>query len=221
MIRAFHRMMTGTAIPRALSAAALCLALAAAPATAQDPAAPALPTEGLEERAHPGLETVMVRPGVDLGQYKSVLIAPVALTVTRERDQIALQDRDANHAKDYFTRRLTEAFGAANLTTQPGPGVLRLEVTITEFVPNSPAIAQRQDRLGGVNMKSYSIGAAAFQAVLRDAESGQVVAVLADADVGLPFGQNMNLTTQYGDADKFLRRWAGEIARLVEGKAAS
>ncbi len=203
-----------------IPALALGAMLMAAPTLAAEGPAP-LPVEGLREVEHSSLDTVRVRPGVDLGQYRQILLAPIELAIARERDALALEPRDKEHAQEYFTRKLTDAFGRTNLATAPGPGVLELKITMTEFVPNSPAFARRQDGLGGLVTRSYGVGSAAFQAVLTDTQTGQVVAALADADVGLPFTQNLNVNTQYGDADKFIRRWAKEIARMVEGRAAS
>lgn len=201
-------------------------AMPSAAAAAQDrkaepQAAAPLPTEGLEAVDHASLDLVRVRPGVDLTRYRQVLIAPVELAVVRARDELEFRDNDARHAREYFAERLKAAFGDRAQATQPGPGVLMLAVTVTEFVPNSPAFARRQDGLGGFIQESIGVGRAAFQAVLTDSQTGQVVAVVADADTGLPFGQNLNLRTQYGDADQFIGRWARAMARLVEGKSAA
>lgn len=179
-----------------------------------------LPVQGLQEVRHAGLETVMIRPGVDLRRYGKVMIAPVDLSVSRESDDLALQPRDVSHAREYFARKLQDAFGENNLASQAGPGVLELKVIMTEFVPNSPAFARRQDRLGGQIQQSIGVGRAAFQAVLTDSQTGQVVAALADADEGQSLNQNVNARSQYGDADRFIRRWAKDIARLVENGAA-
>ncbi|WP_114393555.1 DUF3313 family protein [Oleisolibacter albus] len=173
---------------------------------------PDLPTQGLVEQEHPQLDHVFVRPGVDLARYGKVMLAPIGIEVYRGPDDIILKDRDRKHATEYFSDKLTAALGPA-LTTQAGPGVLKLEILLTEFVPNNPFDPEK--RFGGTIFKSYSVGAAAFQATLTDASSGQVVAVIADADVGAPFGSNFNLQTEYGDADHFIRRWAKQIASLL------
>lgn len=210
-------------------AAAAVLALSVAvPATAQvvsrdaryGDAVPALPLQGLEQRRLSGMDTYQVRPGTDFAKYDRVLIEPVQLSVTRRREDLALLERDSKHAREYFEQKLKDAFGSRAVMApagQPGPGVLRLAVLLTEFVPNSPAFPERQDGFGGIIHRTVGVGAAAFQAVLTDAATGQVVAVIADSDTGQPLGQNPYALTQYGDADNFIRRWADQIAGAVTG----
>ncbi|QJE72577.1 DUF3313 domain-containing protein [Aerophototrophica crusticola] len=199
---------------RPLTTVATLSLLMLAPLSAQAATPPnELPVQGLQRVEDSDLDKVYVRPGTDLRSYGKVLLAPINVAVTRERGDLEFSDRDRRHAAEYFTERLRKSLGSA-VTEQPGPGVLRLEVTVTEFVPNSPADPRR--RFGGYFLDSVGVGAAAFQATLTDSQSGQVVAVLADADVGAPFPENLNIRTEYGDADNFLRRWARQIAGLVE-----
>lgn len=207
-------------------AAVVLVALAvAAPAVAkvasQDvrgaPPVPELPLQGLEQRPLSGMDIFSVRPGTDLSRYDRVLIDPIGLSVTRRHEDLALTERDAEHARSYFREKLEQEFGARALAAQPGPGVLRLSLLITEFVPNSPVFPERQDGRGGIIHRTYGVGEAAFQAVLTDAMTGEVVAVFADSDTGQPLGQNLHATTQYGDADRFIRRWAAQIASAVTG----
>lgn len=201
-------------LKRPLAAAFALAALLAAPLTPHAATPPRdLPVQGLQPVQDSDLDKVFVRPGTDLRSYGKVLLAPVDVAVTRERGDLEFSDRDRRHATDYFTERLQRALGRS-LVDQAGPGVLRMQVTVTEFVPNNPADPRR--RFGGYFLDSVGVGAAAFHAVLTDSQTGQVVAVLADADVGAPFPNNLNVRTEYGDADGFVRRWARQIAGLLE-----
>ncbi|MFV3075944.1 DUF3313 family protein [Niveispirillum fermenti] len=181
--------------------------------------APPLPTEGLTEQDHSTLDKVFVRPGVNLASYGKVILAPIDAAVERRSDEVLLSVRDRDHAVEYMAERLKEELGAA-LVTEPGPGVLKMAITFTDYVPNRSFHAEKA-RGGGYIDRVYSVGRAAFQAVLSDSQSGQIVAVIADADMGLPFPDNVNTYTIYGDADRFTRRWAKQITKLVTSGANS
>lgn len=192
----------------------LIAALLAAPALPAFAAPAALPNDGLSATEHPGLDQIMLRSGAALKGYSRVILDPITVQVERRRDEIILQPRDIAHAGEYFTDKLADRLGPALVTTA-GPATLRLNIVITEFVANHPFIAERKDRIGSPMLQSYAVGEAAFQAVLTDSVTGQVLATIADADRGLSFEDNMNLQTQYGDADRIIRRWAGQIGDLL------
>ncbi|WP_084438471.1 DUF3313 family protein [Niveispirillum irakense] len=173
---------------------------------------PALPTEGLTEQDHDSLDKLYIRPGVDLAAYGKVTLAPIDTAVERRFDEVLLSNRDRDHAVEYLTKRLKDSFGSA-LVDQAGPGVLTLKITITEYVPNRAFHAEKRN--GSRVDRVYSVGQAAFQAVLTDSQTGQVVAVAADADMGLPFPDNVNAYTIYGDADRFTQRFAKHLAKVV------
>lgn len=216
------------ALPRLAAAAGLSLLLlgggvmTAGAASAwdsvksQDP--PPLPTEGLLEQDHDALDKVFVRPGTDLARYGKVTLAPIDVAVKRRFDEVLLSNRERDHAIEYLTKRLQTSFGPA-LVDQAGPGVLTLKITITDYVPNRSFYAEK--RSGSRVDRVYSVGRAAFQAVLTDSENGQVVAAIADAYMGLPFPDNVNVYTFYGDADRASQRFARNLAKLIQPVAGS
>ncbi|HYC04464.1 MAG TPA: DUF3313 family protein [Azospirillaceae bacterium] len=201
--------------------AALALAAAltvAGPALAADtaPAAKAPPAnlQGLQEVGHSALDSVHIRPGVNLATYKAVRIEPVQVALAGDRNRPEPQERDVRHARTYFQEKLAQALGG-RATNQAGPGTLSVAVTVTRFVPNRPAFPE--DRDGRWITESVGVGAAAFTAEVKDAATGQVVAVISDADVGLPLDSNMRTLTEWGDADHFVRKWSQQLAAILTG----
>lgn len=174
--------------------------------------APPLPNEGLIEQDHDTLDKVMVRPGVNMASYGKVMLAPIGLSVERRFDEVLLSNRDRDHAIEFLNDKLKESMGPA-LVDQAGPGVMKLEITFTDYVPNRAYNARKAS--GTMVDRVYSVGSAAFQAVVRDSQSGEVLATIADADMGLPFPDNVNTYTFYGDADRFSRRWAKQLTKLL------
>lgn len=181
--------------------------------------APKLVTDGLAKLDHQALDKVFVKPGVNLASYGKVMLAPMDTAIERRSDEVLLSVRDRDHAFEYMTKRLGEALGPA-LVNEPGQGVLKLAITFTDYVPNRSYYAQKA-RGGGFVDRVYAVGRAAFQGTLTDSQTGEVVAVIADSDLGLPFQDNFNLFTIYGDVDHFSGRWAKKIAKLVTGDVAS
>ncbi|WP_119678763.1 DUF3313 family protein [Indioceanicola profundi] len=212
--------------PRLLTAAAataLALSLGVAAQAETSPETPA--PETLAQAAklapvdHGTFDQLFVRPGADLASYRQVVIAPVEVAIQRDRDDLVLDDRTVRHAKEEFSEKLNRAFGSGRTADSAGPGVAVVEVTVTEFTPNNPLDPRR--RPGGFITHSYGIGGAAFQAVVRDSASGEVLAVIADADTGLPLTSNLNVRTEFGDADRFVSRWSERIAGLFNAGSAS
>ena len=96
------------------------------------------------------------------------------------------------------------------LTQQPGPGVARLQVTVTRLVPNRlPFDGATSLRAG--NPTSRGVGAAAIQAELRDSVTGELLYAIADDRRGRPFVYNANRSFMWGDARRFFHRWALQI----------
>lgn len=176
---------------------------------------------GLAPVDHGSFDQFYLRPGADLSRYQRVLVAPVEVSIERGRDELVLDDRTVKHAKKEFAEELAEALGPAGMAADKGPGVAVLEITVTDFTPNNPAFPRRRPPGGGIIDESIGIGDAAFQAVVRDGASGEVVAVIADADVGLPLTSNVRLHTEFGDADRFVERWSDRIADLFNAGSGS
>ena len=196
-------------------------AVAAAPsADASPPArAQALASQGLAEVPHDALDSVHVKPGVNLASYRSVVVEPVKVAIEDRHNRPDPQKRDIEHAQRYFAEKLTQALSPAlPVAAGAGPGTLRIQVTVTEYVPNKP-VFPRDDRGHWIH-RSIGVGSAAFTAELRDGATGELVAVVSDEDVGLPLNSNLRIHQEWGDADHFVRTWSRQIAALLGARAA-
>jgi len=198
-------------IRRSVLAAAL---FAAGPAFAEDLVTleEAARVQGLAPVKGTGFDHVFVRPGVDLSRIGTIALAPIELAIDYDRDDVLLEAPQKRHARNYFTEQLQDEFGN-RLTASPDGNPARLEITVTNYVPNRSYLGRTES--GRFVDKSIAVGRAAFTARLIDSRSGEVLAVIEDSEVGLPLDVNPRVFSLYGDADKFMRDWARDLASLI------
>lgn len=84
---------------------------------------------GDEGEAH----LVYVNPKVDFGQYKKILMDPVKVYAGKDGKIAKVPRKDLQKLVNYFDAALREQLKADyTLVDKPGPGVMRLQVAITE-----------------------------------------------------------------------------------------
>jgi hypothetical protein len=158
---------------------ATLLAACAAPA-------PERTSDGLERVPSSGVDAVHVRPDVDLALYGSLLLEPVEVAFDRSwdprdfgpwglgADEVArIRAELAALAGETFARRLGHAGYA--LAGAPGPGVLRVRVSLVDVYVNAPEPLEPSRRT-----LVFEFGRMTLNAELSDAVTGQALARLSD-----------------------------------------
>ncbi|MFP4003031.1 MAG: DUF3313 family protein [Alphaproteobacteria bacterium] len=213
-------------VPRTLPRLA-CVILAAgviaAPALAGEFVfVPERAAEGLESK--PGrFDTLLVHPETDLRAYSQVAIRSVRVK-PRDRDfarRLSSQDRRVL-TRD-FRKQFADGLGD-RLAKNGGEGTLVLSAAITHAWPNRDITGRWLRSRGGSPASSSTttgVGSASFEAVLRDARTGDIVAVIADRHSGQSFTSNINVNTRWGDAREGFRRWGRNLGRELGGRTAS
>jgi hypothetical protein len=196
-------------IPR-LAGAVLAAGLLSAPALAGDFVfVPDGAAEGLESRSS-RFDTMLAAPGTDLRAYSRVSIGSVVVK-PRDRD-IAnrMSSADRSELVRAFRSHFGDGLGDRLAKNGGGEGTLVLSAAITYAWPNKD-ITGRYTRSRGAgpasNSRSIGVGGASFEAVLKDAKTGKVVAVIADSYSGHTMSSNINVGTRWGDARDGFRYW--------------
>jgi hypothetical protein len=150
--------------------------------------------------------------------YNAIIIDPV--TFWADSDS-TLPASDQQVLCNYFYGKLTEEFGKNfTIVTDPGPGVARLSVALTDassatpvlrtiavVVPQAHALSLIKQGLTG----TYSfVGSATGEAKLTDSVSGQLLAAWSDQRFGSGAVKNAGVW-QWGDAEHAMDYWANGL----------
>lgn len=158
-------------------------------------------------------------PGVDWGQYTKVLISPVAFYGS-DKSKVSAKDQQelTNFMYQVLVKAIREKF---TLVDTPGPGVLRLQVGITDVQGATPGLrtvsmvvpqARALATLKYLATGTYPfVGSAEAEVLVTDAETGKTLAGAMDRRIG---GGSIETAAQWtmGDAEDAMKKWAELMA---------
>lgn len=156
------------------------------------------------------------KPGLNLRDYNKVMLDPIKVWY---RDDAQYKGIDPNELKtltDYFQQSLQKALQPAYpLVKQPGPGVLRVRIAITELKPTDtgmsvvtlvvPYAAVADVAAGGGTGSMSYLGDAAIEAEFRDSRSNELLAAYVDKRIGKKYDLDTSkgagaAVSQYADS---------------------
>ena len=159
-----------------------------------------------------------VNPDAQWRQYKKIMILPITFW-GGAAPKISAADQQV--LANYFYATLVQHLGQKfQIVDQPGPGVMRLQVAITDAETATPVLrtismavpqARALATLDRVATGTYSFaGAAQAEAELTDEATGQVLAAAMDRRVG---GGSIKTAAQWtlGDAQYAMDHWAEQV----------
>ena len=156
-----------------------------------------------------------VNPAARWTQYNKVLIDPVTFW---GGDSTKMSASDQQMLVNYFSQQLKEKLGEKfEIVNQPGPGVMKLDVALTDAEAATPVlrsismIVPQAHMLANLKYLATGsmpfVGAAQAEAKITDSVSGQVLALAVDKRIG-----GGSFTTgfqwQWGDAENAVNHWA-------------
>lgn len=211
--------------------AAACLVLTATAAIATSPAQLVPPTWGGMNRVNQrGLDRVYLRQGVDLTQYKKIMLDPVEVAfdkswsprrtsgsaaVYNRVDAEEIRARLGKLAQEVATREL-EKKGGYPLVDAPGDGVLHVRARIVDLYLNAP-----DSMTPGVRTFVQNAGEMTLIAELYDSQSNLLIGGVIDRERGSELGFNelqiANRVTNTAEADRILTRWATKLRNALDG----
>ncbi|MFO1423508.1 MAG: DUF3313 domain-containing protein [Candidatus Competibacteraceae bacterium] len=164
-----------------------------------------------------------------LAQYNQILLERIQVQLASDAAYKAIDPTELKALTDYFHQSIVKALGNAYpVVTQPGPGVLRVRITIVNLVPTKPEmsvvtlvvpyatvadVASGAATGGPVGSAPY-LGRTGIAAQFIDGKTSQVVAEYADTQVGRKYvvdtskGVGNAITTGFSDYAKAYSTWA-------------
>jgi hypothetical protein len=169
------------------------------------------PAEGTDQKAM----LRYVNPNVNWNSYNQIIIAPVTFWAADD-SKVSAADQQAlcNYAYNEFRKVIGKNF---LLTNQPGPGVIKLSVALTDATSAVPGLrsisvvvpqARALSAIKKLATGSYAfVGSAQGALKLNDSVSGQLLAAAVDKQLGGTSIKNVDVF-QWGDADNAINYWA-------------
>jgi hypothetical protein len=156
-----------------------------------------------------------VNPSAQWSQYNKVLIDPVTFW---GGDSTQISASDQQTLVNYFSQQLNKELGQKfQIVTQPGPGVMKLDVAIVDAEAATPVLRTISMLVPQAHMLANLkylatgtfpfVGGAQAEAKVTDSVSGQILALAVDRRIG-----GGSFTTgfqwQWGDAENAVNLWA-------------
>jgi hypothetical protein len=169
------------------------------------------PAEGTDQKAM----LRYVNPNVNWSSYTQIMIAPVTFWAADD-SKVSAADQQAlcNYAYNEFNKVLHKNF---LITNQPGPGVIKLSVALTDATSAVPGLrsisvvvpqARVLSALKMLATGSYAfVGSAQGALKLNDSVSGQLLAAAVDKRLGGTSVKNIDVF-KWGDAENAINYWA-------------
>ena len=163
-----------------------------------------------------------INPNAKWTSYKSILLQPVTYWAG---DEAKLSVKDQHMLTNYFYQQLEKQLGTKfQLVSEPGPGVMRVQVAIDEATTATPILrtismiipqARALATLKFLATGSYPfVGSAQAEAEITDSETGQVLAAAVDRRIG---GGALGTAAQwqFGDAENAINAWAQQMTERL------
>lgn len=161
-------------------------------------------------------------PQADWTKYNKVLVSPVTFW---GGDTTQVSAADQQELVNYFNQKLKEKIGEKMpLADRPGPGVLKLDVAMTDAETATPVLRSISMIVPQAHMLSNLkylatdtfpfVGGAQGEAKITDSVTGQTLALVVDRRIG---GGNVStgFQWQWGDAQNAIDAWCERAANKL------
>ncbi|QLE85062.1 DUF3313 domain-containing protein [Shewanella sp. Scap07] len=208
-----------------------------APSIQQGPDAEISP-EGLVRVDHSKLGLSFVKPNVDWSQYNKLYFEKVPVTNDHPADyrppRIDRRTDGLNATYDLppeildkmsaqFAITVKDVFNSDQpyeLVDTKGPGVLVVEAAVTDIRLSAPIESSRRSFSSMGTTYSESSGSMMLLAMIKDGESGELLAKAADRGQGFNQWSQNNQVFNWGDVKTVYRGWMNDFKNALMNAAA-
>jgi len=183
-------LLRGTLLTGTLVALTGCASMASPPPTLQTGPDAEVTIDGLVRVDNAAVPLAYRKPGMDLTSYTRFMLDPVEIAYQKDPgnrgrsemggggDNFALTPSQMENLRGMFQDAVAEALTRDNgyeLTTEPGPDVLRVSASLVDLVVSVPT-----DMAGRQQVYTRSYGLVSLILELRDSESGEILVRAGD-----------------------------------------
>jgi len=139
-----------------------------------------------------------------LSLYKMVMLDPVQVRLHSSAKANEIDPAELQQLAKHFENAIRQELGYSYPVVQePGFGVLRMRIAITDVEPAKPGLSM----LPFTNMMDSSLGGVTVEGEFLDAQSGQQIVAFVDYDQGIA-RRKSNAFGKFGQAEDRLTAWA-------------
>lgn len=185
--------------------------------------------DGLHRVDNSKMALAYAKPDVDLGSYTKIMLDPVSIAYKKEprgtgrmrtahhESNFALTAKQTENMKSLFQESAVNALSSDNgyqIVSHPGPDVLRVRCALIDLVVTVPT----EEPAGRSRTFAESYGAVTLVVELRDSETGEIFARVADREEpGSNFGMTeVNRVTVSSDLKRLFKFWSGYLREGVD-----
>jgi Protein of unknown function (DUF3313) len=161
-----------------------------------------------------------VNPSTNWSQYNAIIIDPISFW---DSDDSSVSQQDQQFLCDYFYNQLRQDMVKYfSVVDEPGPGVMRLQVAITNAQAATPVLrtasvvipqARLLNKVTQLATGKFAfVGSARAEGKLTDAQTGEVLGEWLDQQVG---GNNVKTaaTWEWQDSERVMNNWSERLAK--------
>ena len=221
-------------VPSLASLALLVSACATGPTSEQAPTPAsyaAFLTHADQLQPVPGIDGAYrwIDPKFSMAQYHKILLERIQVQPASDAEYKAVDPAQLKALVDYFQQAIVKALGDAYpVVTQPGPGVLRVKITLVDLVPTKPEMSvvalvvpfatipdlASGAAAGGPAGSAPYLGRTGIAVQFIDSQTNRVIAEYADTQVGRKYvvdtsqGVGGAVSTGLSEYTKSFSTWA-------------
>lgn len=154
------------------------------------------------------------RPGVEWKGYTRLIIDPVQVRVDKSRSQRDLKPGEAQElARRLRAAVIKELKGGVKVTSQPGPGVLRLRAALVHLKPVNPTMNVLSS---AIMMWPMDMGQAAVEVQFQDSLSRRILGELVISSEG-EMSDVTRVWTRWAQVEHTFAQWARLLRQAMLG----
>jgi hypothetical protein len=148
-----------------------------------------------------------------LGTFSKFIIEPVKVRAYHKQAHgQSMPDKEAmetliNHLHNAMVREIGDRY---MIVSQPGPGVARLRVAITDIESSMPVL----NLLSRTGLTAIGAGSVTMEAELLDTQSGEQIAAIIEKSTGTR--ASLSSLTDWGDAKEAMDSWARKFRECLD-----
>ncbi|WP_295447522.1 DUF3313 family protein [uncultured Thiodictyon sp.] len=193
-----------------------------------------VPLGKLQHDAALPFDKAWIADGIDWSAFKSIAIAPVNTQYLiqsqwwQQNLRQGLMQKDAQAIALYMRQQFANAFRSDprqrfRVVEAAGPDSVILELALTELVPSNvvvEAAALAAPKGSGLAISAAeqvagTVATVAFEARVKNAKTGQVIAMFADREQPKINPVDLKQLTWYAEAQEIIGDWANEAVKVA------
>ncbi|NIS83377.1 MAG: DUF3313 family protein [Anaerolineales bacterium] len=163
------------------------------------------------------VEWIYIKEDTDWKSYNKVMLDDVVFFIAQDAEYKGFEAKELASLGEAFCKAfIMNLAGATEFTDEPGPGVLRIRLAVTNLKPTKslastvttvvPVGLALSTVAKGVTGSHIGMGSVAVEAELLDSQSGEVLAAMIDEKMGKKY-KVLKSTSKWGHVIDIFNKW--------------